>query len=61
MGQFHNTQIIVQGFHEFLKLDCAMNSSNEIKGHQRVTHGDMDGSPNGFDHFRFGLIPHTQL
>jgi hypothetical protein len=38
-----------------------MNNINEVKGHERVTHGDMDGSSNGFDHFRFGFIPHSQL
>jgi hypothetical protein len=61
MGTFHNTQIIVLNFHEFLKLDYVMNSSSEVKGHQRVTHGDMDGSQDGFDHFKFGFIPRSQL
>ncbi len=37
-----------------------MNSNSEVKGHQKVTHDDMDGSPDDFDHFRFGLIPHSQ-
>jgi hypothetical protein len=60
MGPFHNTQIAILGFHEFLKMDCAVNSNSEVKGHQKVTHDDMDGSPNDFDHFRFGLIPHSQ-
>jgi hypothetical protein len=36
-------------------------NNSEVKGHQRVARGDMDGSPNGFEHFRFGLIPHLQL
>jgi hypothetical protein len=38
-----------------------MNNCSEVKGHQRVTPGDMDGSPNGFDHFKFGFIPRSQL
>ncbi len=38
-----------------------MNSSSEVKGHQRVTHGDMDGSQDGFYHFKFGFIPRSQL
>jgi len=57
MGPFHNKQITVLSFHEFLKLNCGVNNNNEVKGHQRITHGDMDGSPNGFDHFKFGFIP----
>jgi hypothetical protein len=61
MGPFHSTQVVVLGFHEFLKLNYAMNNSSEVKGHQRVRHGDMEGSPNGQNHLRFGLIPHSQL
>jgi hypothetical protein len=61
MGPFHSTQIIVLGFHEVFKLNCAMNNNSEIKGHQKVTHGDMDGSQDVFDNFKFGLIPHSQF
>ncbi len=61
MGPFHITQIVVLGFHEFLKLKCALDNNSEVKGHQRVTHGDIDGSLDGFDHFRFDFIPHSQL
>jgi hypothetical protein len=61
LGLFHNTQIVILGFHEFLKLNYVVNNNSEVKGHQRVARGDMDGSPNGFEHFRFGLIPHLQL
>jgi hypothetical protein len=61
MGPFHNTQIVVLGFHDFLKLNYVANNSSEVKGHQRVTHGDMDGSLDGFDHFKIGFIPHSQL
>jgi hypothetical protein len=59
MGPFHSTQIVVLGFHEFLKLNCIVNSNSEVKGHKKVRHGDMASSPHGFDHFKFGLIPHS--
>ncbi len=61
MGPFHYTQIVVMGFHEFCRMGCALKNNSEVKGHQRVTHGDMDGSLDGFDHFKFGFIPHLQF
>jgi hypothetical protein len=41
MGPFHITQIVVLGFHEFLKLKCAVNNNTEVKGHQRLSNLNM--------------------